>query len=64
MWFRCGVIEKDSGNIAAARAAFGRALAINPRFDRHEEARAALRDLKRPTRPDVNAIDVRLRVAK
>ena len=50
MWFRCGVIEKDSGNLGAARAAFLRALAINPRFDRHEEARAALRTLN-PSEP-------------
>jgi tetratricopeptide (TPR) repeat protein len=47
MWFRCGVIEKDSGNLSAARAAFERALAINPRFDRNAEARAALRTLER-----------------
>ena len=47
MWFRAGVIEKDSGHAAAARAAFTRALAINPRFDRHEEARTALRTLER-----------------
>ena len=47
MWFRAGVIEKDSGNVRAARAAFERALAINPRFDRHQEARAALKRLPR-----------------
>lgn len=48
MWFRAGMIEKAAGNIAAARAALTRALAINPRFDRNEEARAALRTLGEP----------------
>jgi len=47
MWFRCAVIEKDSGHVAAARAAFQRALAINPRFDRGQEARAMLDGLQR-----------------
>ena len=47
MWFRAGVIEKDAGNVSAARAAFERALAINPRFDRNQEARAALKSLQR-----------------
>lgn len=47
MWFRAGVIERDSGNVGAARTALERALAINPRFDRNQEARAALESLRR-----------------
>jgi tetratricopeptide (TPR) repeat protein len=43
MWFRAGMIEKAAGNAALAREYLQRALAINPRFDRHEEARAALK---------------------
>jgi tetratricopeptide (TPR) repeat protein len=39
IWFRAGMIEKAAGRPAAARAAFTRALAINPKFDRNEEAR-------------------------
>jgi tetratricopeptide (TPR) repeat protein len=46
MWFRAGMIEKAAGRPAAARAAFTRALAINPKFDRNEEARALLRTVK------------------
>jgi tetratricopeptide (TPR) repeat protein len=39
MWFRAGVIEQAAGHAVEARAAFTRALATNPRFDRHAEAR-------------------------
>jgi tetratricopeptide (TPR) repeat protein len=42
MWFRAGMIEKAAGRPAAARAAFTRALAINPKFDRAGEARKYL----------------------
>ena len=42
MWFRAGMIEKAAGDTAAARKAFQRALAINPRFDRADEARRML----------------------
>jgi tetratricopeptide (TPR) repeat protein len=43
MWFRAGMIEKAAGRIAAARDAFKRALAVNPKFDRNQEARAFLK---------------------
>jgi tetratricopeptide (TPR) repeat protein len=43
MWFRAGMIEKAAGRNAEARAAFTRALAINPKFDRNDEAREFLR---------------------
>lgn len=46
MWFRAGMIEKASGHPAAARAAFARALSINPKFDRNEEARKILAALR------------------
>ena len=39
LWFRAGMIEKAAGRPAAAKAAFARALALNPRFDRADEAR-------------------------
>ena len=42
VWFRAGVIEAAAGNAAAARGALERALKINPRFDRAEEARRLL----------------------
>jgi tetratricopeptide (TPR) repeat protein len=48
MWFRAGMIEKAAGRPAEARAAFTRALAINPRFDRNEEARTLLQKLQPP----------------
>jgi tetratricopeptide (TPR) repeat protein len=47
MWFRDGMIAKAAGDRAAARASLTRALAINPRFDRNDEARAALAELER-----------------
>ena len=43
IWFRAGMIEKAAGRPDAARAAFTRALAINPKFDRNREARKYLR---------------------
>jgi tetratricopeptide (TPR) repeat protein len=46
LWFRAGVIEKAAGRPAQAAAALRRALAINSRFDRHEEARTLLRQLE------------------
>lgn len=46
MWFREGMIEKAAGNTAAARDAFQRALKINPRFDRADEARSQLLSAK------------------
>ena len=45
MWFRAGVIEKAARNTTAARAAFERALAINVRFDRADEARTLLAEV-------------------
>jgi tetratricopeptide (TPR) repeat protein len=45
MWFRAGMIEKAAGDTNAARNAFQRALAINPRFDRADDARAQLQQL-------------------
>jgi tetratricopeptide (TPR) repeat protein len=47
MWFRAGMIEKAAGRPAEARAAFTRALAINPKFDRHQEAREFLSAARR-----------------
>lgn len=47
IWFRAGAIEKAAGNSAAARAALERALSINPRFDRADEARKLLESLNR-----------------
>ncbi len=46
MWFRAGMIEKAAGRRDAARAALTRALAINPKFDRNDEARKVLAALK------------------
>jgi tetratricopeptide (TPR) repeat protein len=46
MWFRAGTIEKAAGRRDAARAAFARALAINPKFDRNQEARKLLSSLE------------------
>jgi tetratricopeptide (TPR) repeat protein len=46
MWFRAGMIEKAAGRPAEARAAFTRALAANPKFDRNEEARKLLSGLR------------------
>ena len=45
LWFRAGMIEKAAGRPAAAKAAFTRALALNPRFDRADEARRQLAGL-------------------
>jgi len=45
LWFRAGMIEKAAGRAAAAKAAFTRALALNPKFDRAEEARRQLAGL-------------------
>lgn len=42
LWFRAGMIEKAAGRPAAAKDAFTRALALNPRFDRADEARRQL----------------------
>jgi tetratricopeptide (TPR) repeat protein len=46
IWFRAGMIEKAAGRNAEARAAFTRALAVNPKFDRNEEARKLLSGLR------------------
>ena len=76
LWFRAGLIEKAAGRPAQAAAALRRALAINPRFDRSEEARRLLRELEhsrpaagsrqleRPARSEVDALEVGLRVAE
>ena len=45
MWFRAGMIEKAAGNTTAARQALERALAINPRFDRADDARRLLAEV-------------------
>jgi tetratricopeptide (TPR) repeat protein len=46
LWFRAGMIEKAAGNTPAAKAAFTRALALNPRFDRADEARLLVSQLE------------------
>jgi tetratricopeptide (TPR) repeat protein len=46
LWFRAGMIEKAAGRTAAARDAFTRALAINPKFDRADEARQLVSHLE------------------
>lgn len=45
LWFRAGMIEKAAGRTAAAKTAFTRALALNPKFDRADEARKHLAGL-------------------
>lgn len=45
LWFRAGMVEKAAGRTAAAKDAFTRALALNPRFDRADEARRHLAGL-------------------
>jgi tetratricopeptide (TPR) repeat protein len=45
LWFRAGMIEKAAGRTAAAKAAFTRALALNPRFERADDARRQLAGL-------------------
>jgi len=46
MWFRDGMIQKAARDIPAARASLQRALAINPRFDRADDAREMLLSTK------------------
>lgn len=45
LWYRAGVIEKAAGRTAAAKAAFTRALALNPKFEHADEARRLLAGL-------------------
>ena len=44
---RAGMIEKAAGRTAESRAAVTRALAINPKFDRNQEARKFLSGARR-----------------
>jgi tetratricopeptide (TPR) repeat protein len=46
MWFRDGMIQKAARDLTAARASLQRALAINPHFDRADEAREMLLSTK------------------